>query len=157
MLANEILKDVPNDEVVVSVTKLKDPISDLIGSYNALVIGRDPSVEINDLVTGAELKEAISKNLTVSEQMTILTAFDNAVKSVAKPDSYETLDEKEERRFKRWAKKMAVRCIFFIILIFTISIAYAMAVNGETSTEAITAILNTVIEIFKIIFSVFVF
>lgn len=157
MLAKEILKDIPDDVVVVTLTKLKGPISNLIYAYNSFVIGRDPSVEINDHVKGAELKEAITVNLTVSEQMTILTAYNNAVKSVAKPDSYETLDAKEERRFRTWAKKMAVRCVFFIILIFAGSMAYTMATTGETSGEAMTAILNTVTEIFKIIFSVFTF
>lgn len=153
MLVNDILSQVPDDSIVASIETLKGPLSNLIAAYNAIVIGRDPSVEINSVITGRTLKDALINNLNSTEQVAILNDFNNDVKSSAKPDSYETLDIKEERKFKRWLKKTAVKVVSAIVIILTLAIGYNMAVNGESSIDAINAILSTITEIFKIIFS----
>lgn len=150
MLVANVLKTIPDESSVVEIIASSQPAADLVKAYRELSINIDEAPVLNDIDTGAKLKEYIEL-LDSGYQVDLLAVFRNRLRPKQVLEDPEAV---EKRKLRTWLIKAGFICasVFMVaVLGATVALGYKQGVMPDSSV--LTGFINTAGEVLKLIFS----
>lgn len=155
---DSILKAIPDDEVLADSTQ--PWIKELLEAINETIVELEIDCECLPLsATGKTLKDAL-KQLPATRQVTILndTVVSYGKRRRREDDrraEEEHVQEMQVRQLKYNILKYSAYAVLFLIVVFIVGVVViSFQQNTLPDTEIANGLLNTLLEIFKLIFAV---
>jgi len=150
MLVANVLKTIPDDSTVTEIIASSHPAADLVKAYRELSINIDEAPILNDIDTGAKLKEYIEL-LDSGYQVDLLAVFRSRLRPKQVLEDPEAV---EKRKLRIWLIKagfIGVSVFLVAVLGAVVALAYKQGVMPDSSV--LTGFINTAAEVLKFIFS----
>lgn len=150
MLIEQILKGVGDKRLLSDHKPGPSPLDDLIQSYSKIASINDDLPNLEETATGRDLKDAI-RLMAPKDQVALLYRYCQAIGDLKEPERYDVAIE--EHRGRWWLIKGAFFLAAFLMTLIGGGVIVVGAMRGDMTNPAATGLLNSAMEIFKLIFS----
>lgn len=148
-----ILDSLEDGRLIRTRAGSRTPLDDLLLAYTDMTLRRNDLPPIEADWQGQDLKKSISA-LSEADQAILVGTLRSNAKVVSAWEYQETQAQRDERQLKHWIIKASVLFVMICFLILVTVVGWAVYSNGMEGNEGvINTIINSLMEILKIVFS----